>query len=360
MIGMPHSERNRIEEAGVASARRYSRQTLLDQIGEAGQHRLADSCVLLVGCGALGTVLADILVRAGVGFMRICDRDFLEENNLQRQVLFDETDLASGLPKAPIAAGKLRRINSQVTIEPIVADATHSNIAALANGAHLILDGTDNFQTRYLLNDFSVSNSVPWVYGGVIATTGLCMAVVPGTTVCLRCMFDEPPSAEESPTCETAGVLGAAVHLVAALQATEGLKILLGRSDELVRGLTQVDAWTARLTTITARGPHPDCPCCGRREFPWLSGQRGGLATTLCGRDAVQISPPPGAARPDLHAVAARLSAQARRPAVKNEFLVRAEVDRFDLTVFADGRVIIKGTSDAAQARSLQAKYIGA
>lgn len=357
---MKSTDRNHGLHAEVQPSGRYSRQSVLPQIGADGQRSLAQSRVLLVGCGALGTVLADIIVRAGVGFLRICDRDFLEENNLQRQVLFDEADLASGLPKAPAAAAKLRRINSQATVEPVVVDVSHENIAALALGADLILDGTDNFEARYLLNDFSVSAGVPWVYGGVIATTGLCLPVVPGVTACLRCVFDEPPPPEQSPSCETAGVLGTAVHVVAALQATEGIKILLGRAGELVPGLVQIEVWTPRITTVYAKTPRSDCPCCGRRDFAWLSGRRGASAAVLCGRDAVQIQPVRNTSRPDLAAIAGRLSGASRRPVIKNEFLVRADVERFNLTVFADGRVIVKGTSDPAVARSIHARYIGA
>ncbi len=342
------------------SPARYSRQVLFDRIGQEGQQRLADSRVVLIGCGALGTVLADTLVRAGVGFLRICDRDFIELDNLQRQVLFDESDLAANLPKAQAAAARLSRINSGVTIEPVVTDVNHGNIAQLAERADLLLDGTDNFETRFLINDLAVKTDRPWVYGAVVGATGLCMSIVPHQTPCLRCVFDQAPPPEMSPTCDTAGVLAPAVHLVASLQAVEAIKLLSGRGDEINRHLVQLDAWTGRVINLKVQSAldEGECACCKRREYPYLSGERGSTTTTLCGRNAVQVNLGAGVtvSLPD---IAAKLKAVVSTPIHVNPFLLKATLNHCELTLFADGRAIIKGTDDPVQARSLYAKYVG-
>ena len=339
---------------------RYSRQMLVEGIGVDGQRRLGESSVLLVGCGALGSVAADMLVRGGVGRLRICDRDYIERNNLQRQVLFDEDDIAADLPKAEAAVRKLRRINSEVHAEAVVADLTHRNVAELADGVSLIVDGTDNFETRYLVNDFAVSTGRAWIYGAVIGATGLCMSILPGRTPCLRCVFEQPPPAELSPTCETVGVLAPAAHMVASLQVLEAIKILVGKPEQIYRGLVQLDAWSGRMTTMNMdRARESDCPCCGRREFPYLEGRFASSTATLCGRDAVQITPAERAA-PDLASIASRLAPVAIGPVRSNKFMVRAEVEGLEITVFADGRIIIKGTSDPGLARSIQARFLGA
>jgi len=339
---------------------RYSRQILYEKIGVEGQRRLAASRIVLFGCGALGTVLANSLVRAGVGAMRICDRDFIERDNLQRQVLFDEDDIAAGLPKAEAAAVKLRRINSAVIVEPYVIDINPTNIERLADGAELLLDGTDNFDTRYLINDLAVKSRRPWVYGAVIGATGLCMAIVPHDTPCLRCVFEDAPPPEMNPTCDTAGVLGPAVNLVASLQAIEAVKLLIGRKDEINRHLVHADAWSGRLVNMKVQSAYDagNCPCCKRGEFPYLEGRFAGSTTTLCGRDAVQVNPG-GAIRIDFAVFAKKLQPIAAGPVTHNRFMLKAAVDSYELALFPDGRAIIKGTNDPDKARTLYAKYVG-
>ena len=340
---------------------RYSRQILCDKIGLAGQRRLADSRVVLIGCGALGSVLANSLVRAGVGFLRIVDRDFIELNNLQRQILFDEDDVAGNLPKAQAAREKLGRINSSVEIEAVVADANSANIESLADRMDLILDGTDNFETRYLINDVSVKHRIPWIYGACIGSTGLCMVILPGETPCLRCVFESPPPPEVNPTCDTAGVLGPVVELVAATQMIEALKLLTGRREELNRSLVNIDAWTSQFTHVDVQSAYDsgDCACCKHKRFDYLEGRLGSTATTLCGRDAVQINPQPGA-KVDLEAMARKLAAVAVRPPTHNRFMLRARFSDGEIALFPDGRAIIKGTDNPDQARALYAKYVGA
>ena len=340
---------------------RYSRQVLYENVGIQGQRRLGEARVVLIGCGALGTVLADTLVRAGVGYLRICDRDYIELNNLQRQILFDEDDIAAGLPKAEAAAAKLRRINSDVTVEPVVIDINHTNIERLADGADVILDGTDNFETRYLINDLAVKTDRPWIYGAVISATGLCMTIIPHDTPCLRCVFEEAPPPELNPTCDTAGVLGPVVNLVASLQAIEAIKLLTGRRDEINRHLVHLDAWTGRFVNMKVASAREkgDCPCCKRHEFPYLSGERASATTTLCGRDAVQISP--SVSEPvDFAALAKKLEPVTGGAVTHNQYMLRATIGDHELTLFADGRAIIKGTGDVDKARSIYAKYLGA
>lgn len=352
---------------------RYAAHLLYGEIGESGQRRLVASSVLLVGCGALGCTLAGTLVRAGVGRVRICDRDFIELSNLQRQFLFDEQDISEGLPKAEAAARKLRRVNSSVTIEGVVTDVVPGNIERLAEGADLILDGTDNFETRYLLNDLAFKSGVPWVYGGAIGASGLVMAFLPDETPCLRCVFEEAPAAELTPTCDTVGVLAPAVQIVASLQAMEAMKILAGRRDALHRRLIKIDAWSGRFTSINMLSARrPDCPCCGRRAFEYLQGRRSPFTTTLCGRNAVQIHPPtelghgattasaPTEREFDLERIAAKLRPVAERSLRVNRYMLRATVEECELTLFPDGRAIIKGTDSPERARSLYARYIGA
>ncbi len=334
---------------------------LIESIGVEGQRRLLESGVLLIGCGALGTVLANTLVRAGVGRLRICDRDFIERDNLQRQVLFDEDDLAANVPKAEAAAAKLRRANSDVTVEAVVADVHAENIELLAEGFPLILDGTDNFETRFLINDLCVKTACPWVYGAVIGTTGLCMTVMPNDTPCLRCIFEEPPPPEMNPTCDTAGVLATTVNVVASLQATEALKLLTGRVAEINRHLVSMDVWSGRFMNLNVQSAYQPgaCKCCGRGEFEYLDGRRGSKTTTLCGRNAVQVNL--RTAHPiRFDDISARLQPIAAGPIRRNAFLLRASIGEFELTLFADGRAIIQGTDDPEKARSIYAKYVGA
>lgn len=343
-----------------ASLDRYARQVLFDKIGADGQRRLLESRVFLVGCGALGTVLANTLVRAGVGFLRIADRDFIELNNLQRQVLFEEADVRDQLPKAEAAARKLRAINSQVTIEPVVADVNHQNIQRLAEGADLLLDGTDNFETRFLINDLAIKTKRPWIYGAAIGADGLVLPIIPGETPCLRCVFEEAPPPELNPTCDTAGVLATTVNLVASLQALEAMKILMGRMDEVNRRLCHIDAWNARFVNLNVQSSKDanDCNCCRQHRFEFLEGGMASAATTLCGRDAVQVLRP-GADKVDFKGVAGKLRPIASGEVTHNRFLLKATVDGYELTLFADGRAIIKGTTNPEQARAIYARYFG-
>jgi molybdopterin-synthase adenylyltransferase len=338
---------------------RYVRQMRYPPIGVHGQQRLADSRVLLCGCGALGSVIANTLVRAGVGMLRIVDRDFLELNNLQRQVLYDEQDVAEGLPKAVAAEAKLRRINAQVQIEPVVADVVPSNIEQLIDGMDLLLDGTDNFETRFLLNDVAVKQGIPWVYGGCIGAEGQTMTILPGQTACLRCLMPEPPPPGSTPTCDSAGILGPIVNVVASLQSCEALKILSGHPEAISRCLQVFDLWENRTRQVglDSLREQIDCPACRGREFPWLEGRRSSHTAVLCGRNSVQLS------YPDRHPVnldhlADKLEGVGQ--VTRNRFLLRLEVDDFSITVFPDGRAIVGGTDDVSEARTIHAKYIGA
>jgi len=331
---------------------RYSRQILFPGMGEQGQQRLLDARLAVVGCGALGSFQAGALARAGIGFLRIIDRDYVELSNLQRQWLFDECDVEQGLPKAAAAARKIAAINSGVEVEPAVADLTPVNADDLLGGVDLILDGTDNFETRYLINDFAVERGVPWVYGAAVGSYGIAMPVIPGKTACLRCIYPDPPAGAQ-PTCETAGVLGSVTALIASWQVSEAIKILCGA--DVAAKITTVDVWTGDIRQVAEPGPMADCPACGRREFPYLSGERR-APVSLCGHQAVQIHE---RSRPvDLRDLAARLAPLG--PVRANEFALQFESPPYLLTVFFDGRAIIKGTTDIGIARSLYARYVGA
>jgi molybdopterin-synthase adenylyltransferase len=336
----------------AAERERYSRQILFPGLGEPGQQQLLDARVVVAGCGALGSFQAGALARAGVGFLRIIDRDYVELSNLQRQWLFDECDAQQGMPKAVAAARKIAAINSGVRVEPVVADLTVSNVEDLLGGVDLILDGTDNFETRYLINDFAVERGIPWVYGAAVGSYGIAMPVIPAKTACLRCIYPDPPSGAQ-PTCETAGVLGSVTAMVASWQVSEAMKILCGV--EWSRKITTMDVWSGEIRQVTQPGPVPECPACGRREFPYLAGERR-APVSLCGHNAVQIHE---RSRPlELRDLAARLAPLGSVRA--NEFALRFEVPPYLLTIFPDGRAIIKGTTDVAVARSLYARYIGA
>ena len=333
---------------------RYSRQLLFPGLGEAGQERLLASRVAIVGCGALGTFQAAALARAGVGCLRIVDRDYVEASNLQRQWLFTEADAAESMPKAAAAQRRLAEINSRVTVEPHIADLTAATAEELLGEVDLILDGTDNFETRYLINDFCVSAGVPWVYGAAVGSYGLAMPVLPGVSACLRCVYPQPPGGAQ-PTCETAGVLGPVSSLIAAWQAAAALKILSGHTDDLFCGLTTVDVWSGRIRQTAAPARDAACPCCAQRRFEYLDGRQR-RPISLCGRNAVQIHERESVV--DLEALAARLAPLA--PVRRNAFALRFFPDPYELTVFADGRAIIKGTQDVSLARSLYARYVGA
>ena len=337
---------------------RYVRQMRYPPLGEGGQRRLLASRVLVCGCGALGSVMANTLVRAGVGHLRLVDRDFLEVSNLQRQVLFDEEDVAAGLPKAVAAEAKLRKINSQVQIEPIVADVAHANIRGLLEGVDLILDGTDNFETRFLLNDAALHLGIPWVFGGCVGAEGQTMTILPGETPCLRCLLHDAPPPGSTPTCDTAGILGPIVNVIASLEACEALKILSGQRQAINRCLLVIELWDNRIRQVKLDSLRTaDCPACQRQSFPWLDGQRGSHTAVLCGRNAVQLSYPERTAL-SLETMARSLELVGR--VTRNRFLLRLEVERYVITVFPDGRAIIGGTEDVAEARTVYAKYIGA
>lgn len=337
---------------------RYARQVRYSEIGEEGQRRMLASRALVCGCGALGTVLANTLARAGVGSLRIVDRDFIETNNLQRQVLFDEDDVAANLPKAIAAANKLRRINSEIEIEPIVADVDSTNIEELCRGVDVILDGTDNFETRFLLNDASVKLGIPWIYGGCLGTEGQTMTILPGDTPCLRCLMQEAPPPGSTPTCDTAGIVAPIINVIASIESMEAIKILSGHREAIQRTLTVVELWDNRIRQVKLHQLREsvDCPACKRGEFPWLSGERGSHTVALCGRNAVQVTPPKGD-RLSLDVLAEKLASVGR--VTRNAFLLRVAVDDYLITVFPDGRAIIGGTDDLAIARTVYAKYVG-
>ena len=341
---------------------RYLRQSRFAPLGEEGQQRISASTVAVVGLGALGSVQADLLARAGVGTLRLLDRDFVELSNLQRQTLYDESDAAEALPKAVAAARRLTRVNSEIRIEPHVADLSPRNIEDLLEGANLILDATDNFETRYLINDFAVSRGIPsrgiprgipWIYGAAVASYGLTLAILPGLSACFRCVYPEQPQGSQ-PTCETEGVLGPVTATIGALQAGTALKILARGAESIVPRLTRVDVWTGEIRQTSPPARDPDCPCCGARQFPYLDGKHR-APISLCGRNAVQIHE---RSRPvDLAELGRRLSTLAQVRV--NEFALRASLDPYELTVFPDGRAIIKGTTDPGVARSVYARYIG-
>lgn len=336
---------------------RYSRQIRFSPVGDEGQRRIRAANVAIVGCGALGSVQAEMMTRAGVGMLRLIDRDFVEWSNLQRQFLFDENDAAEAMPKAVAAARRLARVNSEVVLEPMVADLTASNAAELFDGIHLILDGADNFETRYLINDVAVRAGIPWIYGAAVGSYGLKVAIVPGRTACLRCIYPEYPRSPQ-PNCETEGVLAPVTAAIAALQVADALKILVcgdSMKASTEARITTVDVWSGEIRQVAPPPRDPECPCCARREFTYLDGSRR-APISLCGRNAVQIHE---RSRPvDLGELARRLGAIA--PVRANEFALRANLAPYELMVFADGRAIVRGTTDVGLARSLYARYVGA
>ena len=332
---------------------RYSRQVLFRGIGPQGQERLRAARVAVVGCGATGSSLAQLLARAGVGTLRIIDRDYVEPSNLQRQALFDENDAAESLPKAIAAAKRIASFNSEIVVEPHVADLTPGNVDPLLGGAQLILDGTDNFETRYLINDFTVKNSLPWIYAAAVGSYGVTLNVVPGETSCLACLFPDSPRGTFE-TCETAGILNSAATLVASIEAAEALKFLVGATDKLRRTLLAFDLWSNEHSEISAARPRPDCRACGERHFIHLAGE-GRPHITLCGRNSVQIHE---RHRPvDFAEITERL--RAHGTVRHNDFVLKFLRDPYELTLFPDGRAIIKGTTDTAVARSLYARFVG-
>lgn len=352
---------------------RYQRQMLLPGFGEEGQRRLLDSTAMVLGCGALGCVAAEMLARAGVGHLIIIDRDFIEISNLQRQVLFDEHDVAEGLPKAEAAKRRIAKINSAVKVTAIVDDINHDNIERYAHGADVLVDGLDNFETRYLVNDLAVRNRLPYVYGAAVGTTGMAFTILPHgsgqaawesdgyATPCFRCLFEEAPPPGTSATCDTVGVIGPAVGIVANFQVAETLKVLTGNFDRVSRTLLNLDLWANDVMQlkVTDAWEKGDCPCCRQHRFDYLDGKAGSSAASLCGRDAVQLRHRQQSDSIDFDALATRL----RGTVSRNEFMLRTAVEdggkHYEITLFYDGRAIIKGTDDASVARSVYAKYIG-
>jgi len=332
---------------------RYSRQVLFPGIGPQGQARLAQGRIAIIGCGATGACVSGLLARAGVGRLLIIDRDYVESSNLQRQSLFDEADAAESLPKAVAAARKIAAFNSDVQVQAEVADLTPENIETLLSDADLILDATDNFETRYLINDFAVKHGKPWIYAAAVAAYAVTMNIIPGETACLACMFPAPPEGTVE-TCDTAGILNSAVNLVGSIQATEAIKFLVGAKDRLRRTLLSFDVWSNEQAEIAADRPRPGCQACEKREFIHLAGERR-PQITLCGRNSVQIHE---RNRPvDFAEMSARLGAHG---AFKhNAFVLKFWRDPYEMTLFPDGRAIIKGTDDTAVARSLYARFIG-
>lgn len=335
---------------------RYNRQVLFAGIGSEGQERLADARALIIGCGALGSAQAEALARAGVGKLRIVDRDFVEFSNLQRQTMFTESDATQRLPKAIAAADHLREINSDIAIEPEIADVNHANIERLIQDCDAVIDGTDNFATRYLINDACVKHGVNWIYGAAVGSYGVTLTIRPKVTPCLRCVFPEMPAAATAPTCDTAGVIMPIISIVAAVQVSEALKLLTGNEKDLHGSLMQFDVWQNQWRSISIGPPAKACPTCALGDFKTLQPESAEFAAVLCGRHAVQVSPA-HPIRVDLNQLSERLAPAGE---VKgNDYLLRFRTGEFEMTIFQDARSIIRGTDDISTARSLYAKFIG-
>jgi molybdopterin/thiamine biosynthesis adenylyltransferase len=333
---------------------RYSRQELFEPIGPQGQQRIQQSRVLLVGCGALGTHLAEFCVRAGVGALTIVDRDIVEQSNLQRQSLFTETDAREALPKAEAARRRLADVNSEVVIHAEVADFNHRNAEKLAVGATLILDATDNFEARFLINDLAVKHGIPWVYAGCVSSRAVCMPVVPGRSACLRCLLEDQPAAGGD-TCDTTGVIMPAVLQAVAWASVVALKIMSGNENALLKKMYTANIWTGERAIIDGAKPRKDCPTCGRHEYPWLKGERATKHATLCGRDSVQITPE---GKFDYASVRERIRKVAK-VSTENDFLLRADFQGLTITLYRDGRALVHGTGIASRASTAYAKLIG-
>jgi molybdopterin/thiamine biosynthesis adenylyltransferase len=347
------------KECRMPNDERYSRQVLLPWVGERGQQRLAAARVVIVGCGALGGTATEQLARAGVGHIRIIDRDVVELSNLQRQVLFDEEDARLHLPKAVAARNRLGRINSTIEVEAVVADLNSDNVDDILGEAELILDGTDNAETRYLINDAAVKLGIPWIYAACVGTEGRVMAVMPGSSPCLRCLFPQPPAQGELATCDTAGVLGPAASVAASIQAGLAIRMIVG--EEVEPGIVVFDVAVSRFARVAQEaGRREDCICCGRREFEFLKGDRESRAVSLCGRNSVQIRPAIGSVAPQLSEVKKRLEAVGR--VETSEFLLRCALNDpsgVSLTVFRDGRLLVHGVDEPQRARSIVARCLG-
>jgi adenylyltransferase/sulfurtransferase len=360
---------------------RYLRQILFHPIGKEGQRRLAEASAVVVGCGAIGSTTASLLARSGIGYLRVIDRDVLEESNLQRQELFDEEDLREGLPKALAAEKRLRRINSTIHVEGITADLNPTNAETLLRDAQVILDGTDNFETRLLLNDYALKTRTPWIYSACLGSQALLMNVLPGKTLCLRCLVDSVPLPGSLPTCETAGILAPAAKLIASIQTTEALKILTNHQEALISGLVNIDLWKGSFQKVdTQTAPSPTCPACQKGEYEFLNAKSFSLTTTLCGSNAVQITPGGNAGngtKIDLHALSLRLQSTlgvdniSQSPYLlkfrcRDRALALSKTDRpeglslrLEMVIFPDGRAMLFGTQDTSLARTLYSQYVG-
>jgi len=334
--------------------RRYSRQILFPQIGAEGQKRLSSSAVIIIGAGALGTVTANNLARAGIGRIKIIDRDLVELDNLQRQILYDESDVKQRLPKAIAAVERLKKINSSIRLESEVCDVTARNIERLIDGFNLVLDALDNLETRFLVNDACIKKGIPWIYAAVLGSFGMTMNIIPGKTACLRCLIEETPLPGTMPTCDTVGVVNTVPNIIASLQSTEAIKILIG-SPEVSQAFTYVDAWNQSFKQIDLKH-RTDCITCAGKDFRYLKGEKSSISMTLCGRNAVQISPP---TEGEISLTQLKQTLEPLGQVFYNGYLLSFKVDNYELVVFPTGRVIVKGTIDESTARSLYAKYIG-
>ncbi len=346
-------------ESIPAELQRYNKQIRFAGLGLEGQQKLSASRIVIIGCGALGSVSANLLVRAGVGRVLLIDRDFVELDNLQRQVLYDESDV--GLPKAMVARDKLRAVNSGIEIHGCIADVDFRNIESLVldHGADVVIDGTDNFEIRFLINDACVRHSIPWVYAGCLGAEGQVMTVLPGETACLNClMSDGPPPPGTTATCDTGGILSTIINVVAAFQVTEAIKILAGQLESVNRRLTVFDLWGNRTLSIDVSTLREkiNCPVCVQRQFKWLHGNLGSQSAVLCGRNAVQVSFPD---RKELELAGLARRLQGVGQVEQNAWLVRLRVGDFVITAFRDGRAIINGTEDVVLAKKLYAQYLG-
>lgn len=329
---------------------------MFNEIGATGQEKLQKSVVVLVGCGALGAAHAEALARAGVGTIRLIDRDFVEFSNLQRQTLYTESDAENRIPKAVAAKNALSKVNSEINLEASVENIDAGNIESLIEGADLVLDGSDNFQVRYLVNDACVKNGVNWIYGAAVSSYGSTMTILPGSTPCLRCIFEEMPAPGSAPTCDTAGVIQPIISVVSAFQVAEALKLLTGNTDSLHGSLIQIDAWHTDFRKIRGIARLDDCVCCQQRSFEFLDSEVDEFLTTLCGRDAVQIKP---VSETPIDFARLNENLTSAKDVRINEYLMRFSIEGYEFTVFRDSRAIIKGTSDPIDARSAYSRFIG-
>jgi len=335
---------------------RYRKQTLVPQFGPEGQANLSATTIAIVGCGALGSAQAMLLARAGAGHLILIDRDVVETGNLHRQMLYSEADAAACRPKAIAAAEHLAEANSTIQISAEVADLQAPLADRLLSPANIILDATDNYETRFLINDWAVANKRPWIYGGVLATGGMSATIIPGETACLACLQSDAPPPGRTPTCDTAGILPPVVQAIAAIQVMEVLKLVAKKLEPARGDLLFMDLWTGESTRIPTMR-NPDCPCCARQEHPWLSGKTASRTSRMCGRNAVHIAPAEGTPPPDLAGLATRLSDQGR--VTHDAWSLHFVNDRADLVVFRDGRILVRGTQDSAQARTIAARWLG-